>query len=34
MLIYLLLTDLGGHASWLTLGDQTAVVRTLNQTIS
>ena len=34
MPIYSLLTDTGGHASWLTLGDQTFVVRTLNQTIS
>ena len=34
MLKYSLLTDTCGHASWLTLGDQTFVVRTLNQTIS
>ena len=34
MPIYSLLTDTGGHASRLTLGDQTFVVRTLNQTIS
>ena len=33
MLIYSLLSDTCGQASWLTLGDQTFVVRTLNQTI-
>ena len=32
--MYSLLTDMGGHASWLTLGDPLFVVRTLNQTIS
>ena len=32
--MYLLLTDTGGHAGWLTLGDQIFVVRTFNQTIS
>ena len=31
--MYLLLTDTGKHAGWLTLGNQTFVVRTLNQTI-
>ena len=34
MFIYSLLTDTSGHASWLTLGDQIIVVRTLNQSIS
>ena len=34
MLVYSLLTDTGGHGSGLTLGDQTFVVRTLNQIIS
>ena len=33
MPIYSLLTDTGGHASRLTIGDHTFVVRTLNQTI-
>ena len=33
MPIYSLMTDTGGHASRLTMGDHTFVVRMLNQTI-
>ena len=34
MPLHLLMTDMGRHGNWLTLGDQTFVVRALNQTIS
>lgn len=34
MPLYLLMTDMGRHGNWLTLGDQAFVVRALNQTIS
>ena len=33
MFVYSLLIDMDEHASWLTLGDYTLVVKALSQTI-